>query len=98
MLKADLYDLAEKIVAARALPVSAKQIAAAKTNKKTLHADVIRRFPSRLHTTRKSSKPEICTFTRTFMTAKQIRSLICEPKSNQTASIQNISATRNSKA
>jgi L,D-transpeptidase catalytic domain len=40
MLKADLYDLGEKIVAARALPVSAKQIAAAKTNLKTLHADV----------------------------------------------------------
>lgn len=36
MLRADLYDLAEKIVAARSLPVSRKQIAAAKLNKKTL--------------------------------------------------------------
>ncbi len=40
MLKADLYDLGEKIVAARALPVTAKQIAAAKTNLKTLQADL----------------------------------------------------------
>lgn len=40
MLKADLYDLGEKIVRARELSVSAKQIAAAKTNQKTLHADV----------------------------------------------------------
>jgi L,D-transpeptidase catalytic domain len=34
----DLYDLAEKIVAARSLPVTAKQIAAAKASKKTLTA------------------------------------------------------------
>lgn len=40
MLKADLFDLAEKIVAARELPVSAKQIASAKINLKTLHANV----------------------------------------------------------
>ncbi len=40
MLKADLYDLGEKIVAARALPVTAKQIAVAKTNLKTLQADI----------------------------------------------------------
>lgn len=40
MLKPDLYDLGEKIVAARALPVTAKQIAAAKTGLKTLQADV----------------------------------------------------------
>ena len=40
MMKTDLYDLAEKIVAAHTLPVTAKQIAAAKLNKKTLHADV----------------------------------------------------------
>ncbi len=40
MLKADLYDLGEKIVAARALPVTAKQIAAAKTNLKTLQVDI----------------------------------------------------------
>lgn len=40
MLKADLYDLAEKIVAARSLPVKPKQIAAAKTNLKTLQANI----------------------------------------------------------
>jgi hypothetical protein len=40
MLKADLFDLGEKIVAARALPVTAKQIASAKTNLKTLHANI----------------------------------------------------------
>jgi hypothetical protein len=40
MMKADLYDLGEKIVAARSLPVSAKQIAVAKLNLKTLTADV----------------------------------------------------------
>ena len=34
----DLYDLAEKIAAARSLDVTAKQIASAKTNKKTLDA------------------------------------------------------------
>jgi hypothetical protein len=38
MLRADLYDLAEKIVAARSAPVSRKQINAAKLNKKTLVA------------------------------------------------------------
>ncbi|HLL74588.1 MAG TPA: L,D-transpeptidase [Pyrinomonadaceae bacterium] len=38
MLRADLYDLAEKIVAARQLPVTAKRIAAAKRTKKTLVA------------------------------------------------------------
>ena len=38
MLKPDLYDLAEKIVAARSLPVSSKQIAAAKASSKTLEA------------------------------------------------------------
>lgn len=36
VMQADLYDLAEKIVAARSLPVSAAQIARAKRNKKTL--------------------------------------------------------------
>jgi hypothetical protein len=38
VLKADLYDLAEKIVAARSLPVTPKQIARAKVNLKTLTA------------------------------------------------------------
>ena len=38
MMLADLYDLAEKIVAARSLPVTRRQIAAAKANKKTLTA------------------------------------------------------------
>jgi hypothetical protein len=36
VMKADLYDLAEKIVAARALPVTPTQIVQAKTNLKTL--------------------------------------------------------------
>lgn len=36
MLRADLYDLAEKIVAARSAPVTRRQINAAKLNKKTL--------------------------------------------------------------
>ncbi|MDQ6786355.1 MAG: L,D-transpeptidase [Acidobacteriota bacterium] len=40
LLKSDLFDLGEKIVAARSLPVTAKQIAAAKTNLKTLQADI----------------------------------------------------------
>jgi lipoprotein-anchoring transpeptidase ErfK/SrfK len=40
MLRADLYDLAEKIVAARSLPVSAKRIAAAKRTKKKLVANL----------------------------------------------------------
>src|SRR5215218_9838212 len=38
MLRADLYDLTEKIVAARSLPVSSKQIANAKATKNTLVA------------------------------------------------------------
>jgi hypothetical protein len=38
MLLPDLYDLAEKIVAARSLPVTRKQIARAKASKKTLVA------------------------------------------------------------
>jgi hypothetical protein len=38
VMQRDLYDLAEKIVAARALDVSAEQIAAAKASKKTLIA------------------------------------------------------------
>ena len=38
MLRADLYELAEKIVAARSLPVTRKQIANAKASKKTLRA------------------------------------------------------------
>ncbi len=45
MLKADLYDLGEKIVAANALPVMAQQIAAAKTNLKTLQADIEPEIP-----------------------------------------------------
>jgi lipoprotein-anchoring transpeptidase ErfK/SrfK len=40
MLRTDLYDLAEKIVAARSLPVSAKRIAAAKRTKKMLVANL----------------------------------------------------------
>jgi lipoprotein-anchoring transpeptidase ErfK/SrfK len=36
MVRADLYDLAEKIIAARSLPVTQKQIARAKLTKKTL--------------------------------------------------------------
>jgi len=40
MLKADLYDLAEKIVAARSLPVSQKQINLAKITKTTLTAEL----------------------------------------------------------
>ena len=38
MMRADLYDLAEKIVAARSLPVTRKQIANAKVTKNTLVA------------------------------------------------------------
>ncbi|HWW74188.1 MAG TPA: L,D-transpeptidase [Pyrinomonadaceae bacterium] len=38
MMLADLYDLAEKIAAARSLPVTRRQIAAAKASKKTLVA------------------------------------------------------------
>lgn len=40
VLKADLYDLAEKIVAARSLSVTPKQIAQAKVNLKTLTAEI----------------------------------------------------------
>lgn len=40
VMQKDLYDLAEKIVAARALPVSPEQIAQAKKNKKTLRAEL----------------------------------------------------------
>lgn len=40
MLRADLYDLAEKIVAARSLPVSSKKIANAKRTKNTLVAQL----------------------------------------------------------
>lgn len=40
VLKADLYDLAEKIVAARSLPLTPKQIAGAKVNLKTLAAEL----------------------------------------------------------
>jgi hypothetical protein len=38
MLRADLYDLAEKIVAARGLPVSRKRIESAKRSSRTLYA------------------------------------------------------------
>ncbi|HEX8146271.1 MAG TPA: L,D-transpeptidase [Pyrinomonadaceae bacterium] len=38
MLRADLYELAEKIIAARSLPVTRRQIAAAKASQKTLVA------------------------------------------------------------
>lgn len=40
VLQSDLYDLAEKIVAARSLPLSAQEIAAVKKNKKTLVAEL----------------------------------------------------------
>ncbi len=40
MLRADLYDLAEKIVAARSLPVTRRQIAQAKAGTKTLTAEL----------------------------------------------------------
>jgi hypothetical protein len=40
MLRADLYDLAEKIVAARSAPVTRKQIAAAKAGTKMLVAEL----------------------------------------------------------
>lgn len=40
VLLPDLYDLAEKITAARSLPVTAKEIAQAKSNKKTLTAEL----------------------------------------------------------
>ena len=40
VLQKDLYDLAEKVIAARGLDVTAEQIAAAKRNKKTLVAEM----------------------------------------------------------
>lgn len=40
VMQADLYDFAEKIVAANSLPVTAKQIAGAKRTKKTLTAEL----------------------------------------------------------
>ncbi len=40
MMRVDLYDLAEKIVAARSLPVTRRQIAAAKAGKETLTAEL----------------------------------------------------------
>ena len=40
VLQADLYDLAEKIVTARSLPVSPAQVSAAKRNKKTVLASI----------------------------------------------------------
>lgn len=45
VMQADLYDLAEKIVAARALPVSPKEIARAKATKKTLAAELAPPIP-----------------------------------------------------
>ncbi|CAN5593297.1 hypothetical protein BH18ACI3_BH18ACI3_18010 [soil metagenome] len=45
VMQADLYDLAEKIVAARGLDVSPAQIAAAKRNKKTLIAPLAPTVP-----------------------------------------------------
>lgn len=45
VMQADLYDLAEKIVAARELDVSAGQIAAAKRNKRTLVAKLVPTVP-----------------------------------------------------
>ncbi|MGI8884829.1 MAG: L,D-transpeptidase, partial [Pyrinomonadaceae bacterium] len=45
VMRTDLYDLAEKIVAALALPVSPKQIANAKATKKTLAAELAPPIP-----------------------------------------------------
>jgi lipoprotein-anchoring transpeptidase ErfK/SrfK len=45
MVRSDLYDLAEKIVAARQLPVSAKKIASAKRTKKKLVANLDEPLP-----------------------------------------------------
>lgn len=45
MLRTDLYDLAEKIVAARAVPVSAKKIANAKVTKNTVVAALDKPLP-----------------------------------------------------
>ncbi len=45
VMRMDLYDLAEKIVAALALPVSPKQIANAKATKKTLAAELAPPIP-----------------------------------------------------
>lgn len=41
MMRADLYDLAEKLVAARSLPITAKQLARAKLTKNTLVAKLV---------------------------------------------------------
>ena len=41
MMRADLYDLAEKIVAARSLPITAKQLTRAKLTKNTLVAKLV---------------------------------------------------------
>lgn len=41
MMRADLYDLAEKLVAARSLPVTAKQLTRAKLTKNTLVAKLV---------------------------------------------------------
>lgn len=45
MLRSELYDLAEKIVAARSLPVSQKRIEAAKRSSRTLVAQLIEPLP-----------------------------------------------------
>jgi hypothetical protein len=45
MLRTDLYDLAEKIIAARSLPVSAKKIANAKRTKNTVVAKLDKPLP-----------------------------------------------------
>ena len=45
VMQADLYDLAEKIVTARALPVTPKEIAKAKATKKTLAAELAPPIP-----------------------------------------------------
>lgn len=45
VMQKDLYDLAEKIIAARALPVSPEQIAQAKRNKKTLSTELAPPIP-----------------------------------------------------
>lgn len=48
MLRKDIYDLTEKIIAARELPVTAKQIAGAKTSKKQFAVELDRPVPIRL--------------------------------------------------
>ena len=45
VLRPELYDLAEKIIAARAVPISAKRIEAAKHNFKTLYAQLDEPLP-----------------------------------------------------